>query len=571
MVGPLFIGLLAAGIASLPLLIAKWLPNLDLQSPLLIVSVALLAIILQQFLHRRKDGANSYCGFSDMLIHIHSPATPDSPTRWMVHGVISLLFSLFGGVVGAEGPAAEFAHAAAMSIQARSARWFEQRRRSDAATAVSAAVAATFHAPFAAILLPLELGMGGRTLGSLISALVAYLSVEFLSRHLGLEHFDTTGLLEGYHLSGLINGWQNWMLPVVLGLIVGIVSIAFIKLTRHSEEVFHSWPRWIRPLIAGAVIAFVAYFYKPAHAPSWMLLEDVFWSKHSLMESSMILLALTLSVVMVISGFGTLGILTPLFAIGGIIGFGFNQWFWSAMPGFSVVAGFAGVAALWGGVIGAPLTASVLIFEITGNQQVLIPCLIAGLLSREVCRLFGVQPIFQAELSGRGMKLIEGRSAAVLETLSVRQAMVSDQELIHEHEPVAAIYQRLLKSSYAFLPVVSSQGKYLGLLTADVILEAWQESSKSESTGPVKSTEEVVSSLVVAKDLLYRSGLKVPSIGAHDNLAASAGIFQEFPCVPAVDEDRRVVGMLFVYSVRLAYDREMAKRSLAVVSPGVKK
>jgi CBS domain-containing protein len=218
-------------------------------------------------------------------------------------------------------------------------------------------------------------------------------------------------------------------------------------------------------------------------------------------------------------------------------------------------------------VMGAPLSASILIFEITQNQQILIPCLVAGFLSREVCRLFGVQPIFQAELSGRGMKLIEGRSAAVLETLFVRHAMVTDQELVHEHEPVPGVYQRLLKSPYAFLPVVNSQGKYLGLLTADVIFEAWQETSKVSHAGGTKSTEEVVSSLVVAKDLLYRSGFKVPSIGAHDNLAASAGIFHDFPCVPAVDENRQVVGLLFVYSVRLAYDREMAKRSLAVGTP----
>jgi CIC family chloride channel protein len=558
MFGSILIGLLAAAIASLPLMVTKWVPNLDLQSPLLIVGVALIAIVLQQFLHRRKDGANSYCGFSDMLIHIHSPATPDSPMRWMVHGVISLLFSLFGGVVGAEGPAAEFTHAAAMSIQARSARWFEQRRRSDAAMAISAALAATFHAPFAGILLPLELGIGGRTLGSLVSALVAYLSVEFLSKHFGFEHFDATGALEGFHFSG----WMSWALPAILGLVMGAASILFIKLTRYSEDVFHSWPRWLRPLVAGAVIAFVAYFYKPAHAPSWMLLEDVFWSKHSLMESGLILIALSLSVIMVVSGFGTLGILTPLFAIGGIMGFGFNQWIWSAMPGFSVVSGFAGVAALWGGVVGAPLTASVLIFEMTGNQHILIPCLIAGVISREFCRLFGVQPIFQAELSGRGMKLIEGRSAEVLQTLFVKHAMVTDLELADEHEQVIDVYQRLLKSPYAFLPVVNAKGKYLGLLTADVIMEAWQETSRAIDQGSITSTEQVVSSLVVAKDLLYRSGFKVPSIRAEDTLAASAGIFHDFPCVPAVDEQGQVVGLLFVYSVRLAYDREMAKRSL---------
>jgi CBS domain-containing protein len=125
---------------------------------------------------------------------------------------------------------------------------------------------------------------------------------------------------------------------------------------------------------------------------------------------------------------------------------------------------------------------------------------------------------------------------------------------VHEHEAIAEIHKRLEKSKYAFFPVVNAQGKYLGLLTADIIQEA------SETQKP----DKFVSNIVVAKDLLYRSGLKVPAILAEDSLTATAGIFAHFPCVPAVSEEGRVEGLLFVHSVRLAYDREVARRSLSV-------
>lgn len=213
---------------------------------------------------------------------------------------------------------------------------------------------------------------------------------------------------------------------------------------------------------------------------------------------------------------------------------------------------------MWGATLGAPISAVVLVFEITQNQQLLLPCLVAAFTAQEVRRLLKVPTLYQIQLEARGMSLIDGRSEVVLENLSVRGAMVSDHEMVHEHEPVAELYQRVLKSPYAFLPVVNSQGTYLGLLTADIIQEAYE--SQDESKDPT----EVLSKLVGAKDLLYRSGFKVPYIMASDRLSASAGLFRDFPCVPVVADDMRVVGLLFVHTVRLAYDREVARRSLSL-------
>src|SRR6185437_2602269 len=104
------------------------------------------------------------------------------------------LLTLCGGIAGPEGAAVEISHALAMKLRARSARWFEQRRRTDAAMTLSAAVTAAFRAPFGGILLPIELGIGGRTLSSVISALTALLFSNFLARHFGIERFDIAGL-----------------------------------------------------------------------------------------------------------------------------------------------------------------------------------------------------------------------------------------------------------------------------------------------------------------------------------------------------------------------------------------
>jgi hypothetical protein len=142
----------------------------------------------------------------------------------------------------------------------------------------------------------------------------------------------------------------------------------------------------------------------------------------------------------------------------------------------------------------------------------------------------------------------------VLGAVAVRDAMVTDQEVLHEHEPISAIYPRLLKSRYPFLPVVNSQNVYVGLLTVDTIQEAWEKQSLT-SNAPL-------SNLLEAKDLLYRSGVDAPTVKVNDRLSATHGLFDEVPCLPVLSEDRRVAGLLFIHHVRLAYDREVARRSL---------
>lgn len=561
MISQILVGLFAAVLTLIPQFLHQRLSPewaLRFQSPVLILGFTVIAVLFQRFFLDHSEGSPNYDGVADLMIHIHSPSTPDSPARWMVRGVISLLMSVWGGVAGQEGSAIELGHAFGMSVRARSARWFEQRRRTDASLAIAAGVSAAFRAPFAAVILPIELGMGGRTIASVVSSLIAFLTSTFLVRSFHLEIFDVSATMEGFHFSG----WQSWVAPVVLGVLIGVLGAGLVRFLRFGQDslldLFQT-QAWMRILAAGIVIFLVVVIYPGANISSLSALEEVFWSHGTLSGLGILFFSKVLILSMLVAGFGTLGIFWPIFALGGMLGFGFNSFLWSGMPGFSVVMGLAGAAAAWGAILGAPISASILAFELTQNSQAVIPCLICGLIAQGVRRVLMTPPIHEKDLEARGIHLIDGRSAVVLEHLSVREAMVTDHELVHEHEPVSELYTRLTRSPYAFLPVVNSQGVYMGLLTADLIQEAWSRQSEHGGESPL-------SRLVGAKDLLYRSGLKVLPVKASDRLSATGGLFQEVPCVPVVTEDQRVLGLLFSHAVRLAYEREVAHRSLSFES-----
>ena len=87
-----------------------------------------------------------------------------------------------------------------------------------------------------------------------------------------------------------------------------------------------------------------------------------------------------------------------------MIGFGFDTYVWHALPGFSVVIGFAGASAVWGAVLGTPVTAAILSYELTQNLQLVLPCLIAGLIAKTVQEIISRRRrSFEIDLQARGL------------------------------------------------------------------------------------------------------------------------------------------------------------------------
>ncbi len=549
---PFAYGLIAAGIVFL----AHQLP---IQLTHLVFAPAILGCAWF-FMQSRWGGKQSNppdSGFAPFFAHIHSPVQEAWSLRWALRSALSFGLTACGMPVGLEGSSIECIQAAAIRIRPNFVRWSEQRRRTDASCALSASLAATFLAPFSAVIAPIELGIGGRVQDSIWSALTAFALVQWVK---WIVPFSTPfgGFFDGIVWSNLLQA-RFLLLLVLLILCSQALSWGIVFYSRLGQRGLSGRAR---PVFAGIMMTAIVWIYPPSQLWLHKLLSGMIWTHtvgQSLQSEFMLFFALLLSFNLVLIGLGTLGVFSPLLALGGLLGSVLHTFLNSAHPSFFSASAWAGAAALTGAVLGTPLTSSILAYEMSGQFPVLILCLATGYGSRWVGRFlnrrwgsFGFRGLIEANLEFHGLRWLQGRSVSILDSVEVSEAMVTDYEAVHENEPITELHRRLLSTRYPFLPVVNQQGHYTGLLTVDIVQEAWQRIQRDASLAKV----------LEAKDLLYQAEFKVPSLKAGDKMVSAVSLFEKSPCLPVLSPERKVLGLLFVYHVRLVYDREVARQSL---------
>ncbi|MBI4925401.1 MAG: chloride channel protein, partial [Bdellovibrio sp.] len=298
------IGIIAAIVFELPLLLRSYFASIPWFSPYLILAGGVLVFLIYHVFLNKKQRLLDYRGLSDLLIHIHSPTAPEQPRHWLVRSACSLLFTLIGGPVGGEGAAIEASQGFAALQRPRSSRWFEQMRRTDSASALTAGLSASFGAPFAAVLVPIELGLGGRTLSVAISGLSAFVSVRILDRTFLLERFHFGLELFSFDIYRL----QQWMWLLSLAILCGVLSAGIIHLIRYFQINFSHLFKFnilFRILLGVSALFLLACIHAPSHLPPGILLENILLSKSFLPETALCFITLLASLALFLSCFGT--------------------------------------------------------------------------------------------------------------------------------------------------------------------------------------------------------------------------------------------------------------------------
>ncbi len=543
MIGSILIGCLAAFVVFLPQYLRWKFPYLGGGVFFFVLGAVAILLSMNRFLLDLRS-SRGYNGFAQLFASIYSSLELDSSLYWAFWGAISFLLTLLGGFVGPEGAAIEWAQALQLRNRIQISQWFEQRRRTDIGTGLAAGISAAFCAPFAGVLVPIELGIGGRSLFSVVSSISAFLCFHFLMSQFSFELFDVRGVLSGLSLSS----WQQWLGVMLLGVGSGLIAAGLIFIVHLAYVYFRSLFPNIKVRLIVVVILLVPLFWmhKSSSIPFSILFEQVLWGKYSIHQVGFFLLTQMITLILVFSGIGSMGLFWPLFSVGGLLGYSFHHFFFG-LTDVPVAAGLIGAASFLGAVLEIPITSAVLVWEMTQSIEIFFPCLFAALIARFCRQILGSKALIRKILEAQGLCLLSGRSVSLLDQLTVRETMCTNYTVIHEHDLVSELSAKLKESSYPFLPVVNAQGKYVGLLTPDLSQTAFHEQSAS-----------ALSDFLEVKDLLYRSGLKIPVAKINDRLSSVIEFFEEIPCIPVVNERSEVLGLLFIYNIRLAYDREMA-------------
>jgi len=318
-----------------------------------------------------------------------------------------------GASLGLEGPTVQIC-AGVSSMLARAARLSPQNCRRMTSVGMAAGIAAAFNAPIAAVTFTIEELVGDLDQTVLAGVIVAA-AVSAVVEHSILGRNPVFHVLRTYTFDS--NEWTSLFWYALLGLLAAIVSVAFTDALLGLRARFKRLtrvPRWVQPAIGGlatgAMAAFALYFFHLngiAGDPYKTLTLALTGTMPVLLMVAYCVLKLAATVCSYSSG-GSGGIFAPALFMGAMLGGSVGyldvtifHHSTDAIGAFAVV----GMGAVFAGIVRAPMTSILIVFEMTGGYGLVLPLMIANMSAFALARYWREVPVYEALLAQDGIHL----------------------------------------------------------------------------------------------------------------------------------------------------------------------
>ena len=393
----------------------------------------------------------------------------------LVKALASALCIGSGGSVGREGPIVQIGSALGSTL-GQIARVPERRLRLLVACGAAGGIAATFNAPIAGVFFALEVIL--RDFQTEAFALVVLSSVTAAA--IGRAVFGSAAFLSlpTFHVESV----SDFPLYVLLGALAALVGVAFIRVLYGSEDLADRlWrgPQWLRPAAGGVLLGALLLGLPQMYGVGYPVLEAAIRS-HYMIGFLVLLLAgkvLATSLTIAIGGSG--GVFAPSLFMGAMLGSLFGQGVHAVVPGLVMspgAFGLVGMGAVFAAAARAPITAVLIIFELTGDYTIILPLMLAVVVAAALSGLITRDTIYTLKLRRRGIDIDHVGRADVLRRVSVGEAMRAPPEPVGAGIPLSDLAARISLGEDTTLPVVDDGGAFAGIVTADEVSRAITQS-----------------------------------------------------------------------------------------------
>ena len=389
----------------------------------------------------------------------------------------------FGGSVGAESPIVMTGSAIGSNL----GQLFKMEKKVMMlliGCGAAGAVSGIFKAPITGLVFVIEVLMIDLTMSSLLPLLISSVTAATLSYMLmGTETmFKFTA--EDFDLARV-------PYVLLLGVVCGLVSLYFTKVTVNVEKFFKRFKSpYIRLLIGGSALSVLIFLFPPLYGEGYetikQLIDGSSETSEMILEKSLFfdqshLLLLFMFLVVVFKAFastvtncagGCGGIFAPSLFLGCVTGYLFASLCNRTGFGVSVIEeNFAlfGMAALMSGVFHAPLTGVFLIAELTGGYDLFLPLMMVSVSSFLTVRLFDSNNIYAVRLAQRGELITHHKDQAVLTTLKVTDVVEKNFLPVTPDMDLGALTSVVAKTKRNIFPVLNAAKHLVGVIYLDDI------------------------------------------------------------------------------------------------------
>lgn len=345
-------------------------------------------------------------------------------------GVASMFASLItlgsGGSSGREGPVVHMAGVVS-TLVCRQINADGLTGRDLLGCAVAAAVSASFNAPIAGALFALEVVLRHFAVRAFAPIVIASVAGTVINR---LEFGDVTEFI--LSTPGELEFYVELPAFLVLGLVCGLIAVIIMRSIFWAEDIADrlqkrsGLPRWLRPAISGGMLGAIAIWFPHIIGVGYETTYNALSGDYVLNEVIVFAVIKTAAVAITFGGRMGGGVFSPSLMLGALSGLAFGLIATSILPevsGNPTLYAYAGMGAVAAAVLGAPISTTLIVFELTGDWQIGIAVMVSVSMSTALASRMVQRSFFLTQLERQGVHLAAGPQAYLPAMFQARTVM----------------------------------------------------------------------------------------------------------------------------------------------------
>ncbi len=416
----------------------------------------------------------------------------------------------------------------------------------------ASAIAAAFNAPIAGVFFAIEVVLGQFNTGAIsVIVLSAVISSALTQAFLGSH--PTLG-----DLNYVLGSPEQLVFYVLLGVLLAGVAVIVIRLFYWTADFWHKrlhLPLPVETALTGALIGTIGVFLPQVLGTGEEFMLEILEGDAQFTIGFVLLLGGVKVIATALSSSGGFvgGVFAPTLFMGIAFGNAYGLFLQAVLPtqalGNPAAYAIAGMAGALGGVVRAPITAILLVFELTDDYRLILPIMLTTVVCTMLVERLGVAGIYMEALLKNGIHLQQGRDIDLMQGILVQEAMDSPAPTISAGATLSELRHTFREKHTRALCVVNGENTLKGIVTLGDLQRVYEQADEEHPLSAVTvgdiATKDVVT--VAPNDVLWQA---IRRMGGRD-----------IGRLPVVDERTgELVGLLRRQSIMIAYNTAITRK-----------
>jgi len=454
-----------------------------------------------------------------------------------------------GGSVGREGPIVQIGSSIGSTV-GQFLRVSNQRMKTFVGCGAAAGIAAAFNAPIAGALFAVEIILGDFAFAQFSPIVISSVMATVVSHH--FEGNFAAFQVPEYQLTSP----YELIFYFVLAALSALVGFIFIKVLYYFEDFFDEklhFPEYLKPVIGGVLIGAMAIVFPQIMGVGYESINNALHGKTIWYVALGLIFVKILATSLTLGSGGSGGIFAPSLFLGAMTGVFFGglvHWFFpdiTSSPGAYALVAMGGLVAA---TTQAPITAIIIVFELTNDYHIILPLMITCIMSTIIASKLSRESIYTLKLVRRDIHIKDGAETNVMKSIFVKDVFTKDMESIDENCSFDVVVNRVISGKDTNFPVVSKKGAFTGMISIHDVKEHLYD-------------KDILQHLLIADDIANKD---IQGVTFDENCQRVLDIMSEcnLQGMPVIDSRKRnrLVGMIWRKDVIDAYNKEVESRDI---------